>query len=72
MSRLEMKVDRIGLCLTRAHGTPGLFHRGKVHLARKFRVWFVPGNDAYCEYDPVEFVRKFKVDTQFTPEDSTG
>lgn len=67
MSRLELIPDRIGVCQSRSTKAPGLFHRGKVHLSRKFRVWLVPGNETYIELDPEEFRKRYKVVQEYTP-----
>lgn len=50
MNRLEFKTDAIGICeASPEKGWPStfrtLFHRGKVHMSRKYRVWPHPGSE---------------------------
>lgn len=60
MSYLRPVVQRVGVATTRKHGTTVMFQRLRIHLSRKYRVYWVPGDPRYDEYDPVAFSDKFK------------
>lgn len=54
-------IERIGVCksIRCCYGT--LFHRVKVKLSRKYRVWPIPGDDRSILLDPSEFVDRYDV-----------
>lgn len=54
-------IERIGLAKSRATEGPALFHRVKIKLSRKFRVWPVAGDDRSLLLDPMEFVERYEV-----------
>lgn len=58
-------IERIGVCEHKQHKQRTLFHRVKVKLSRKFRVWPVPGDDRSLLMDPTEFVERFRVVQEF-------
>ena len=60
-SRLEFREERVGVAVSRAiPGMAVLFKRGTVFKSRKYRVWPVPGDDAFLELDPSEFMAKYR------------
>lgn len=61
-------IERIGVCECRMDKTRTLFHRLKIRLSRKYRVWPVPGNHLSQLMDPSEFMRKYTVVEAFKPE----
>jgi len=44
-----------------------MFHRVKVKLSRKYRVWPVPGDDRYIELDPSEYLDRYITVQQYQP-----
>jgi len=66
-------VQRIGIAQSRRNGWFGLFHRVRVKLSRRYRVWPVAGRDDYIEYDPCEFSERFAIVEEFrTDQGGTG
>lgn len=61
-------IERIGVCEFRMDKTRTLFHRLKIRLSRKYRVWPVPGNHVSQLMDPSEFMRQYRVVESFKPE----
>ncbi len=54
-------IERIGVCVPKTDAaSPALFHRIKVKLSRKYRVFF-PLDYRGTLYDPEEFRERFKV-----------
>ena len=53
-------VERIGVCESKGLGYRTLFHRGKVKLSRKYRVWLVPGDSRSMLLDPSEFMDRYE------------
>lgn len=53
-------IERIGVCKSKNMGYPTLFHRVKIKLSRKYRVWPVPGNDTSLLLDPHEYMDKYE------------
>lgn len=68
-SATQETIERIGVCECRMDKTRTLFHRLKIRLSRKYRVWPVPGNHLSQLMDPSEFMRKYVVIEAFKPED---
>jgi hypothetical protein len=60
-------IERIGICDSKAGSGPTLFHRLKIKLSRKYRVWPVPGDDRYTDLDPSEFVDRYREVQSFKP-----
>ena len=59
--RLKFREERVGVAVSRAMpGMAVLFKRGTVFKSRKYRVWPVPGDDAFLELDPSEFMDKYR------------
>jgi len=60
-------IERVGVCRPKGSGATTLFHRVKVKLSRKYRVWPVPGDDRYVELDPSEYMDRYITVTQQQP-----
>jgi hypothetical protein len=60
-------VERIGVCQSKQMGAPALFHRVKIKLSRKYRVWPVAGDDRSELLDPSEFTDKYENELSFKP-----
>jgi len=60
-------VERIGVCRSKGSEATTLFHRVKVKLSRKYRVWPVPGDDRYIELDPSEYLDRYITVQQYQP-----
>lgn len=56
---MEMAVDRVGVARNKSLGFAVLFHRGRVKLSTKYRVWPVAGDDRFIEMDPSEWREKY-------------
>lgn len=52
-------IERIGVCKAKASGAAALFHRVRVKLSRKYRVWPVPGDDRSLLLDPMEYLDRY-------------
>lgn len=61
-------IERIGVCKFKGIEAAALFHRVKVKLSRKYRVWPVLGNDRSILIDPSEFTDRFQIVQQYKPE----
>ena len=64
-------IERIGVCECRMDRTRTLFHRLKIRLSRKYRVWPVAGSRLSLLLDPSEFMRRYKVVDYCKPEGGT-
>lgn len=60
-------IERVGVCLARASGGAALFHRVKVKLSRKYRVWPVAGDDRSLLLDPTEFTDRYRTVAEYVP-----
>ncbi len=69
MSRNDFVVQRIGVAISRLTRQSVLFHRGKVLLSRKYRVWVLPGNERFATLDPHQFRERFIVVQEYKPEE---
>ncbi len=67
MNTLDFILEKVGVCENKAIGFRTLFHRGKVKLSRRIRVWPVPGDDRFMEMDPADFSDKYKIIEYYTP-----
>lgn len=65
---MEEKIERIGVCKNKNLNFTALFHRVKIKLSRKYRVWPVMGNDKSILLDPSEFMYKYSTIKSFKPE----
>ena len=56
-------VKAVGLCKSKkvVTGTLVMFQEVKIKLSRKYRLYGVPGDDRYLQFDPVEFDNTFKI-----------
>lgn len=61
INRLLMTVERIGVGKNKNLGFAVLYHRGRVKLSTKYRVWLVMGDDRFLELDPSEWREKYQV-----------
>jgi hypothetical protein len=65
-------IERVGVCLSRLTGGAALFHRVKLKLSRKYRVWPVPGDDRSLLLDPTEFTDRYAAVAIYIPEGQPG
>ena len=52
-------IERIGVCRSKILNYSTLFHRVKIKLSRKYRVWPIPGKDISVLLDPSEYMGKY-------------
>lgn len=64
-------IERIGAARCRADDIPVLFHRVRVKLSRKFRVFRFPDERGIL-LDPSEFCEKYEQFESFKPEAGGG
>lgn len=64
-------IERIGVCRSKALDLPALFHRVKIKLSRKYRVWPVPGDNRFLLLDPSEYMDKYETVKCFKPKETT-
>lgn len=62
-----MTVERIGVGRHRDAGFAVLFHRGRVKLSTKYRVWPVEGDDRFLELDPTAWTEQYEVVQEYKP-----
>jgi hypothetical protein len=58
---MAFEEDRCGVAQNKSLGFAVLFKRGRVKLSTKFRVWPIPGDDSFVEFDPSEWRAKYTV-----------
>lgn len=54
-------VEKVGVAQNKNLGFTVMFHRVRVKLSTKFRVWPVPGDDRFLELDPSQWREKYTV-----------
>ena len=60
-------IERIGVCQNKSSGAPGLFHRLRIKMSRKFRVWPMAGDDRSMDLDPVEYSERYATVQEYRP-----
>ena len=59
---MQETLERVGLAqIKNGSGTTVMFHRLKIKLSRKYRIWWVPGDLRSELMDPSEFTAQFCV-----------
>lgn len=60
-------IERVGVCKSK-NGNAAMFHRVKIKLSRKYRVWPVASDCRSLLLDPVEFSERYSVVQAYEPE----
>lgn len=71
MNRLAAKVEKIGVAKSKGMGLVVVFHRVRIHMSRKYRVWWVAGDSRFVDIDPVDFSSRFIVVESIIPDATT-
>ena len=64
-------IERIGVCNSKRTGAPAIFHRLKIKLSRKYRVWPVAGDYRSMDLDPAEYMSRYTTAEAFAPQKGT-
>lgn len=61
-------IERVGICQSKATGAASLFHRLRVKLSRKYRVWPVAGDLRSMDLDPSQFTDRYRTVAEYKPD----
>lgn len=58
---LPATVERVGICRSKALRYTALFQRVRVKLSTKYRIWPIPGDPEFLEFDPSQWRDRYTI-----------